>query len=79
MIGLARKDSDRRSRPKEGLAASKGNKSEAMEEQILEGYKPMPSLFRNVKMCTCKLPQHYIICILKFFHTVIDSEPFQRF
>lgn len=34
MIGLARKDSDPGSRPKEGPAASKGNKSEAIQEQI---------------------------------------------
>ena len=26
----------------------------------------MPSLLRNVRLCTCKFPQHYIICILKF-------------
>lgn len=34
----------------------------------------MPSLLRNVRLCTCKLPQHYIICILKFSHTVIETQ-----
>lgn len=35
MGGPARKDSDPGSRPKEGPAASKGNKSEAIQEQTV--------------------------------------------
>lgn len=34
----------------------------------------MPSLLRNVRLCTCKLPQRYIICVLKFSHTAIEIQ-----
>lgn len=66
MVGPARKDSDPGSRPKEGPAASKGNKSEAIQEQTVEGFKHVPSLLRNVRLCPCKLPQGYIICVWSF-------------